>query len=130
MSNRAKSSEPRKPHYLRLWREYRGLTLPQMEAATLPDKISKATLSRIERGLQPYSQDTLEICARVLDVEPGFLLLCPPTDPRLWLAIDDIRPEDRALAEELIQRLRAANTAPPKASASTTHVAALATLGR
>lgn len=73
-------TEAKHPHYLRDWRLHRGLSLGEMAEATNPH-ISKATLSRIERGNQPYTQDTLEIYARVLDVEPRMLLAPPVSAP-------------------------------------------------
>jgi transcriptional regulator with XRE-family HTH domain len=61
MSSRRKTA-------IRAWRVYRGLTLRQL-----------ADLGRIERGIQPYSQDTLEAIAAALEVDPFVLLT--PDDP-------------------------------------------------
>ena len=70
--------KPRLPNYFREWREYRGLTLRELAAQMLDDDgkplISYASLGRIERGLQPYSQPILEAMSEVLGVHPGFLL--------------------------------------------------------
>jgi transcriptional regulator with XRE-family HTH domain len=60
----------RKPTYIRAWRDERGYTLDDMVGRldTLGVKITGASLSRIERGIQPYNQDTLEAIAEALNV--------------------------------------------------------------
>jgi transcriptional regulator with XRE-family HTH domain len=65
-------------HYIRAWREYRGLSLGKLalRLEQEPGKtfLTTASLSRIERGLQPYTQETLEALAEALNVEPWDLL--------------------------------------------------------
>lgn len=66
----------RKRTYIRAWREKRGYTLDQM-VSRLDEvglKITGASLSRIERGIQPYSQDVLEAVAEALDVTAAQLI--------------------------------------------------------
>lgn len=63
MSRRYHHAE-RKQHFIRAWRHARGLTAQELADAV---GISKSTVSRIERGLQPYTQDTLEALAVALD---------------------------------------------------------------
>jgi transcriptional regulator with XRE-family HTH domain len=65
----------RKPTYIRAWREKRGHTLDDMVGRldALGVKITGASLSRIERGIQPYNQDTLEAIAEALNVTVGQL---------------------------------------------------------
>jgi transcriptional regulator with XRE-family HTH domain len=60
----------RKPTYIRAWRDERGYTLDDMVGRmdVLGVKITGASLSRIERGIQPYSQDILEAIAEALNV--------------------------------------------------------------
>lgn len=60
----------RKRTYIRDWRKKRGHTLDEMvgRLEALGVKITGASLSRIERGQQPYSQDILEAIADSLDV--------------------------------------------------------------
>ena len=72
----------RKPTYIRAWRDERGYTLDDMvgRLAELGVAITGASLSRIERGLQPYSQDILEAIAASLGLEPADLL---ENDPRV-----------------------------------------------
>jgi transcriptional regulator with XRE-family HTH domain len=74
-------------HYLREWREARGLTLGQM-SARIP--FHKSTLSRIEAGLRQYNQAILEAYAVVLGCQPGALISRPPGGPEeLWTILGD-----------------------------------------
>lgn len=58
-------------HYLRQWRERRGLSLrklaDRMEREPGVPITSHANLNRIERGEQPYNQELLEAAAAALD---------------------------------------------------------------
>ena len=58
----------RKPTYIRAWRKHEGYTLDQMVSRleVLGVSTTGASLSRIERGEQPYSQDILEAIAEAL----------------------------------------------------------------
>jgi hypothetical protein len=79
-----------KPRYrltfIRQWREARSITLQQ-----LAERVSKktggmthASLSRIERGLQPYSQPILEAVADELtDGDVASLLISDPTESKI-----------------------------------------------
>ena len=61
----------RRHHFVRAWREHRGLTQQQ-----LADKLgtTKANISRIENLKQGYTQDFLEACAQVLRTTPAALI--------------------------------------------------------
>jgi len=73
----------RKQTYIRAWREKKGYTLDQMvgrmEIAGVPT--TGATLSRIERGKQPYSQDIIEAIAEALGVTVAQLVEDNPEIP-------------------------------------------------
>lgn len=60
----------KREHYLEAWRVFLRVTLDDMVEAinALPESngLSKATLSRIENGLIPYSEETLEAYAAIL----------------------------------------------------------------
>jgi transcriptional regulator with XRE-family HTH domain len=73
----------RKPTYIRAWREKRGFTLDDMVGRldALGVKITGASLSRIERGIQPYNQDTIEAIAEALNVTVGQLAEDNPNIP-------------------------------------------------
>ena len=58
-------------HYLRQWRLSSGLTLADV-AKDL--NITEASVSRIERGLQPYNQNTLQRFADLYKCKPSDLL--------------------------------------------------------
>lgn len=63
-------------HYLKQWRIWRGLTLAMVAERT---HITHASISRIERGLQPYSQSSLQKFAQAYDCDPSDLLMVDPT---------------------------------------------------
>lgn len=99
---------PRRPAYrrtyIREWREHRGLTLEQ-----LADRIESthATLSRIERGVVPYSQPMLEAIAEALATEPASLLIRNPTDPEgIWSIWDTAKPGERERIVAIARALR------------------------
>jgi len=69
--------------------------------------ISKATLSRIETGKQPYTQDTLEALAWALNCEPADLIMRDPTS-EAWSIWDDLKkmpPEQRKRAIKILRAL-------------------------
>jgi transcriptional regulator with XRE-family HTH domain len=66
-------------HFVRKWRKLRGYTLEALAADT---GSTHATLSRIERGRQPYSQEILEKIAWVLKCTPADLIGRDPTRDR------------------------------------------------
>lgn len=69
-------------HQIRAWRRHRGLSLRQlanrMEKEPGVQLISHASLGRIEKGEQPYSQPILEGLARALEVPIEMLLIGDP----------------------------------------------------
>ena len=73
----------RKRTYIRAWREKRGYTLDDMVGRldAIGVAMTGASLSRIERGLQPYSQDALEAIAEALNVSAADLLENNPDIP-------------------------------------------------
>ena len=92
-----------RPTFIRAWREDRGLTLEQ-----LAERIgtTHATLSRIERGLQPYSQPMLEAIAEGLSTDPASLLMRNPADPEgIWSVWDNAKPGERRQIVEIAKTL-------------------------
>jgi transcriptional regulator with XRE-family HTH domain len=61
--------------FIRAWRQHRGYTI---DAAADAIGSTGATLSRIERGLQPYNQDLLESLAVLYDCQPHELVGVDP----------------------------------------------------
>ena len=65
-------------HYIKEWRKHRKLSLrklaDRMETEPGENLISYVSLSRIEKGEQPYSQPILEALAIALDTSTSALL--------------------------------------------------------
>jgi|SRR5581483_6191357 len=105
MVRRAPKRRP-KPLYVRQWRQHRHLTLERLverlkEAQGLD--ITHASLSRIERGLQPYSQPILEaLAAELTGGDVASLLIRDPSDPEgIWSVWDQAKPGERETIVEI-----------------------------
>lgn len=104
MPARFRKKGPRRRHFIGEWRLHRDLTQEQ-----LADELgtTKQTISRIENGVQPYSQDFLEACADALRCEPGDLITRDPKDPEgLWSIWEGIPPPQRSLALAVMRAFR------------------------
>ena len=89
--------------FIREWREHRGLTLEQLADRT---ETTHASLSRIERGRQPYSQALLERIADALMVDPADLLIRNPADPEgIWSVWEQAKPGERRQIVEIAKTL-------------------------
>jgi transcriptional regulator with XRE-family HTH domain len=89
--------------FIREWRQSRRLTLEQLANRI---GITHASLSRIERGRQPYSQPLLEALADALQTEPASLLIRNPTDPEgIWSVWDQTKPGERRQIVEIAKTL-------------------------
>ncbi len=94
--------------FIRQWREFRNLTLEQ-----LADRIgtTHASLSRIERGLQPYSQPTLEALAEALMTDAASLLMRDPSDPDgIWSIWEQAKPGERRMIVDLAKTVTKTGT--------------------
>lgn len=79
--------------YIRQWRTHRVLSLEQLAERV---GLTHASLSRVERGLQPYNQDMLEALASALGTDVVSLLIRDPTDPDgIWTVWDQAKPAQR-----------------------------------
>lgn len=87
--------KPRKRNFIRDWREFRDLSQDSLAERL---NMSKAQLSRIENGKQPWGQDFLEPCADVLKTDVRSLLTRKPTedDDGLWVIWENATPDERA----------------------------------
>jgi transcriptional regulator with XRE-family HTH domain len=94
--------KPPKPrHFIRSWRKHRGLTLEQ-----LADRVdtTHASLSRIERGLQPYNQYMLEALADALRCEPADLIMRDPLqEDSIWSIWSQVPPETRPVVVNMMR---------------------------
>jgi transcriptional regulator with XRE-family HTH domain len=106
-------AEPRSPKYrptfIRQWREHRHMTLETL-AARVGEKIggmTHASLSRIERGLQPYSQPILEAIAEELTRgDVASLLMRNPGDPEaIWSIWDQAKPGERRIIVDIAKTI-------------------------
>ena len=100
--------------YIRQWREKQDMTLETL-AERVGAKIggmTHASLSRIERGLQPYSQPILEAIADELTGgDVASLLMRDPSDPHgIWSIWDQLRPVERSQVVEIAKTIRRTGT--------------------
>lgn len=105
--------------YIKEWRLKRGLSLRRL-ADRLEDTpggdllISHASIGRIEKGQQPYSQPILEAIATALDVAPSMLLEVNPDKDGdvvdITLRLNKASPELRQQAVHVLEALLQANT--------------------
>jgi transcriptional regulator with XRE-family HTH domain len=94
---------PKRPQFrrtfIRQWREHRGLTLEQLAervGTSIGTGFTHASLSRIERGLQPYSQPILEAVAHALQTDAASLLMRDPgADEAIWSVWEQAKQGDR-----------------------------------
>jgi transcriptional regulator with XRE-family HTH domain len=96
-------ASPKRPTFIRQWRKHRGKTLEQLGEAV---DMSHAQVSRIERGLQPYSQPVLEAIADALQTDPASLLMRDPSVPSVDALLRDQPQEVIDLAMKLIAAIR------------------------
>lgn len=89
----------RRRTFFKEWRIHRGLSQEQ-----LADRLetSVASISRIESGTQPYTQDVLEALSEALSTDPASLLMRNPDTPdAIWSIWDQAKSGERKLIEEL-----------------------------
>jgi transcriptional regulator with XRE-family HTH domain len=80
----------RRRHFIRAWREHRGLTQAQL-ADLLGTSIT--TISRIENLRRGYTQDFLEACADALRTDPASLIMREPSYPDgIWAIWEQAKP--------------------------------------
>lgn len=95
--------------FIRQWREDRGYSLEQLGEMV---GITHASLSRIERGLQPYGQKLLEAIAEALRTDVPSLLMRNPTDPEgIWSVWDQAKPGEKSVIVDLARTILRRGTA-------------------
>ena len=103
-ASKAAPRRKRKPTFgkthIRAWRKKRGLSLEflAVRVGKRVGHMTHASLSRIERGLQPYSQPIIEALSEELTYgDVAALLLCDPMEPdNIWSIWDRAKPAQRA----------------------------------
>ena len=100
---------PRKATYIRAWRKKRGHSLDEVvgRLAVLGVPMTGASLSRIERGIQPYSQDMLEALADALDVSVSQLIEHNPEMPgaTIYRFMSHLNVDDAKQAENVLRAM-------------------------
>jgi transcriptional regulator with XRE-family HTH domain len=101
--------------FIREWREFRNLTLERLaerlrEARGLT--ITHASLSRIERGVQPYSQPILEaIAGELTGGDVAYLLVRDPHGPEgIWSIWDHAQADERRLIVDIAKTITKTGT--------------------
>lgn len=77
MPRRVGKELPRRRHYLREWREARGLSLDDLAERM---GTSKGHLSNVENLKNGYTQDFIEAAARALDTDAASIISRRPTE--------------------------------------------------
>lgn len=103
MPRRIRSERPRRRTFIKQWRLHRGLTQEQLAGRL---DMSTAQLSRIEAGVQPYTQDVLESAAEALQTDPASLIMRDPeADDAIWSIWDHAKPGERRQIVEVAKAL-------------------------
>ena len=106
MAPTRKKKRQRRKTFFKEWREYRGLT---QEQAAERLEVGQTSISRLERGLIPYSQDFLEKAAFAYMCEPQDLLMRDPTkEDSAWSLMDSLRaasPEEHEQIRRIVDAL-------------------------
>jgi transcriptional regulator with XRE-family HTH domain len=99
----------RKATYIRAWRAKRGYSLDDVvgRLAILGVETTGASLSRIERGIQPYNQDTLEAIAAALDVPVSYLIERNPELPpaKIYDFLQHLNGDEADQAEKVLRAM-------------------------
>lgn len=98
-----------RPTFIRRWREAKGLTLEALaeRVATRLGGMTHASLSRIERGLQPYSQPIIEALADELTGgDVASLLTRDPSEPSaIWSIWERAKPGERKMIVDIAKTI-------------------------
>jgi transcriptional regulator with XRE-family HTH domain len=114
-SRALKAKHRPKRNFIREWRESRNLTLERLserlrEAQGLA--ITHASLSRIERGLQPYSEPVLwALAAELTQGDVASLLIRNPADPEgIWSIWDHASQGQRRMIVDIAKTITKTGT--------------------
>lgn len=68
--------------------------------------MSAAQLSRIETGVQPYTQDFLEACADALLTDTASLIMRDPSSPdAIWSLWDQAKAPERKMIVDIVKTI-------------------------
>lgn len=103
MPRRIAYQSRRRHHFIKEWRKHRGLTLERLAERL---ETSAASLSRIESGSQPYTQDFLEAVAEALQTDPASLIMRDPLAPdAIWSLWERAKPQEKRQIEEVVRAI-------------------------
>lgn len=98
----------RRRTFFKEWRLLRGLSQEQLAERL---ETSVASISRIENGTQPYTQDVLEALAEALRTDPASLLMRNPDDPEaIWSIWDNAKPGERKMIVDIARTVTKTGT--------------------
>lgn len=98
----------RRRTFFKEWRVHRGLSQEQLASRL---ETSVASISRIENGTQPYTQDVLEALAEALLTDPASLLMRNPEDPdAIWSLWDSAKPGERKMIVDIARTVTKTGT--------------------
>lgn len=93
-------------HYVREWRQKRGLTQERL-AERIP--FSPGAISQLETGRTAYTQDMIEALAEALELQPGDLISRnPEVESDVVQLFNDLPADKRRIAIEMLKTLRTA----------------------
>ena len=100
----------RRKTFIKNWREHRGLSQDRLvdRVRERVETFSKSSLSRIENGKQPYTQETLEVIAWALDCEPADLIMRDPEND-IWTIMDTLKqlpPDERKQVARIVETFK------------------------
>jgi transcriptional regulator with XRE-family HTH domain len=103
-NNKRKPPDRYTPTHLKAWRLARELSVEKLGELA---GTSGATVSRIERGEQPYSQPLLEAFAAALDCDPADILARDPSEPEgVWAIWDSMTNQQKRQAVQVLRALK------------------------
>jgi transcriptional regulator with XRE-family HTH domain len=93
-------------HFIKQWREHRGLSQLQMAERI---GIDKSYVSKIENGKKRYDQPFLEAAAEVLNCSPADLIVRDPsTSESIWSIWEQLAPQAREQVVEIAKTFKKA----------------------
>jgi transcriptional regulator with XRE-family HTH domain len=100
-------------HFIKEWRKHRGLSLRKLAARMEvspggEELVSYASLNRIEKYKQPYSEPILNALADALDVEPWMLLKIDPSkEGKVIDVLVKLTPKQQEQAIKMLEIIKA-----------------------